>query len=168
MARHFKAIAAMARNRVIGRDNKLPWHLPEELKWFKQMTIYQVVIMGRRTFESLSKPLPSRETIVVSRAGAAFPGVKTVRDLAEISPEEDPREYYIIGGAQIFAKALPLCSDLYLTTVHREVEGDVFFPPFEHIFEPREVIQENPDFTIRRYENPSLVSGAAPERTRAG
>ena len=156
MARYFKAIAAMAQNRVIGRNNQLPWHLPEELKWFKQMTTGQVVIMGRLTYESIGRPLPNRETIVISRAGTTFPGATTVRSLGEIKPTQDEREYFIIGGAQIFAEALPLCSHLYLTSVHREVEGDVLFPPFEDRFELVETVKEHPDFTIRLFRNRSI------------
>lgn len=163
MARHFKAIAAMAHNRVIGRDNQLPWHLPEELKWFKQMTIHQVVIMGRRTYESIGRPLPQRETIVISRAGTTFPGTRTVRSLSQIRFQDDPREFFIIGGAQIFAEGLPLCSHLYLTTVHREVEGDVFFPPFEHLFVPAGVVKEHPDFTIQLFRNKTMPGNSSDE-----
>lgn len=158
MARHFKAIAAMARNRVIGRDNKLPWRLPEELKWFKKMTIHQVVIMGRKTFESLGKPLPNRETIVLTRGDFRSPGVRTVRGLDEIDLGSDPREFFIIGGAQVFEQTLPACSDLYLTLVKQEVEGDVFFPHFEHLFTFEGVIQENDDFVIQHYRNLNLTA----------
>lgn len=157
MPKHFKAIAAMGRNRVIGRENKLPWHLPEELKWFKRMTQHQVVIMGRKTFESLGKPLPNRETIVISRSGFAFPGVRVVPSAGHIAGAGDPREFFIIGGAQIFAETLPLCSDLYLTTVNLEPEGDVFFPEFENLFEPREMILQTPEFTIQRHQNKHLA-----------
>lgn len=159
MPRPFKAIAAMAQNRVIGKGNKLPWHLPEELKWFKKMTLNQVVIMGRKTFESLGRPLPNRETIVVSRTGLQIPGIRTVPGLEAISPQDDPRDYFITGGGEIFRAGLPLCSDLYLTVVKRELDGDVLFPPFEHLFELAEVVQENDDFVIRHYKkkarNPS-------------
>ena len=158
MPRPFKAIAAMAQNRVIGRENKLPWHLPEELKWFKKMTLNQVVIMGRKTFESLGKPLPNRETIVISRRGGSYPGVRTVGSLEEISREGDGREFFVIGGGEVFRDALPLCSDLYLTVVKREVEGDVFFPPFEHLFDLAGTIQENNDFVIQHYRNRQLNS----------
>lgn len=153
MRKHFKAIAAMARNGVIGHANKLPWHLPEELKWFKKTTTGNVIIMGRKTFESIGKPLPNRETIILSRAGFHFPGVRTVRDLAELSIQNDPREFFIIGGAQIFAETLPICSHLYLTIVKHEAEGDCFFPPFEQWFDREEVVLENPEFDIFLYRN---------------
>src|SRR5436305_15119378 len=81
---HFKAIAAMSENRVIGQGNKIPWHLPEDFKWFKKMTTGQVVVMGRKTFESIGKPLPNRETIVLSRSNFQHAGVGTVSDLPEL------------------------------------------------------------------------------------
>src|SRR5439155_16374461 len=81
---HFQAIAAMSENRVIGAGNKIPWHLPEDFKWFKQMTTGHIVVMGRKTFESLGKPLPNRTTIVLSRSPFSYPGVQTVSDLNEL------------------------------------------------------------------------------------
>jgi dihydrofolate reductase len=81
----FKAIAAMSENRVIGRGNQIPWHLPEDFKWFKQMTTGHIVVMGRKTFESLGRPLPNRTTIVLSRSRFSYPGVQTVSDLNELS-----------------------------------------------------------------------------------
>ena len=149
MPKRFKAIVAMSLNRAIGKNNKLPWHLPEDLKWFKKLTIGNVIIMGRRTWESIGKPLPNRESIVVSSTD--IPGVRTVRGLNEINPNADAREYFIIGGAQLFREALPLCSDLYLTLVNREVEGDVFLDPFEEKFSLFEKIQDTPEFSILHY-----------------
>lgn len=151
----FKAIAAMSLNRVIGAGNQIPWHLPEDFKWFKQLTTGHVIVMGRKTFESIGRPLPNRETIVLSRSGFAHPGVKTIRTLEELSALNDGREVFICGGAQIYAQALPLCSDLYLTLVKREVTGDAFFPPFENRFELADEIQDNPDFKILHYRNRS-------------
>ena len=178
----FKAIAAMSLNRVIGAGNKIPWHLPEDFKWFKKTTTGHVVVMGRKTFESIGKPLPNRETIVLSRGAFSFPGVRVIHDLKELnvlipspglpatlSPsagERDgvrgalgnpvlPREIFICGGAQIYALALPLCSDLYLTLVKREVAGDAFFPPFEDQFELAAEIRDTPDFKILHYRRPA-------------
>jgi dihydrofolate reductase len=147
--KQFKAIVAMSLNRVIGKENKLPWHLPEELRWFKEMTTGQVIIMGRKTWESIGKPLPNRETIVVTRAD--LPNVRTARSLAEIDLEADSRDYFVIGGAQLFREALPRCSDVYLTVVKREVEGDVFLDPFEHHFSGSRVVREGPEFSILHY-----------------
>jgi dihydrofolate reductase len=151
--KHFKAIAAMSENRVIGNGNKIPWHLPEDFKWFKKMTTGQVVVMGRKTFESIGKPLPNRETIILSRGPFQYPGVRTILDLGQIDPGREPREIFICGGAQVYAQALPLCSDLYLSLVKRVVDGDVFFPPFEDKFEKMETILESPEFTILHYRN---------------
>src|ERR1700720_4701426 len=122
----FKAIAAMSENRVIGQGNKIPWHLPEDFKWFKKMTTGHVLVMGRKTFESIGKALPDRKTIVLTRSSQPIPGVQTISELGQIaqgSPALRGREVFICGGAQIYQQALPLCSDLYLTVVNRTVEG---------------------------------------------
>lgn len=153
--KQLKAIAAMSLNRVIGQDNRIPWHLPEDFKWFKKMTTGNIVVMGRKTFESIGKPLPNRTTIVLSRSGFAYPGVQTIADLAELHPEREERDVLICGGAQVYAQALPLCSDLYLTLVKRTVEGDALFPPFEHLFQPVEEIMNTPEFTITHYQRTS-------------
>jgi dihydrofolate reductase len=150
----FKAIAAMSLNRVIGAGNKIPWHLPEDFKWFKKLTTGHVVVMGRKTFESIGKPLPNRTTIVVSRSADPIPGVHKVGDLAQIdleAPEFGGREFFICGGAQIYQQALPLCSDLFLTLVNRVVEGDTFFPAFEDRFVLAEEIFNGPEFKILHY-----------------
>lgn len=149
--KHFKAIAAMSLNRVIGNGNKIPWHLPEDFKWFKQLTTGHVIVMGRKTFESIGRPLPNRETIVLSRSHFSHPGVRTIADFAEINLANESREVFICGGAQIYAQTLPLCSDLFLTVVKREVEGDAFFPPFEDKFELAEELRDTPEFKILHY-----------------
>lgn len=149
--KHFKAIAAMSLNRVIGNGNKIPWHLPEDFKWFKQLTTGNVIVMGRKTFESIGKPLPNRETIILSRSQFSVPGVRTISDLREINPANESREIFICGGGQVYTQALPLCSDLYLTLVKREVEGDAFFPAFEDRFELVEELRDTPDFKILHY-----------------
>ncbi len=150
---NFKAIAAMSLNRVIGAGNKIPWHLPEDFKWFKQLTTGHVIVMGRKTFESIGKPLPNRETIVLSRSHFSNPGVRTVASLEEVPALAGGRDIFICGGAQIYRQALPLCSDLYLTLVKREVEGDAFFPPFEDRFELVEEIRDTPEFKILHYRS---------------
>jgi dihydrofolate reductase len=148
---HFKAIAAMAENRVIGLGARIPWHYSEELAWFKQMTIGQVVVMGRKTFESIGKALPDRETIVLSRTLTRLPGVRVVSGLAEINLAAESRDVYICGGAELYSQTLEVCSDLFLTHLKRAVEGDVYFPPFEHLFVRHEVLRETPDFRIVHY-----------------
>jgi dihydrofolate reductase len=148
----FKAIAAMSLNRVIGSGNKIPWHLPEDFKWFKQMTTGNVVVMGRKTFESIGKPLPNRETVILSRSGFSYPGVRTVSNLGALEPLTAGRDTFICGGAEIYAQALPQCSDLYLTLVKKEVVGDAFFPAFEDQFELAEELRDTPEFTILHYK----------------
>src|SRR5215210_2954243 len=101
--KYFKAIAAMSENRVIGLNNRIPWHLPEDFKWFKQMTTGQIVVMGRKTFDSIGKPLPNRQTIVLTRSPLSIPGVKTISDLAELDPEKECSQIFICGGAQLYA-----------------------------------------------------------------
>lgn len=155
----FQAIAAMSLNRVIGRGNQIPWHLPEDFKWFKQMTTGHVVVMGRKTFESIGKPLPNRTTIVLSRSQFQFPGVQTVRNLEDLTPMAAGRQVFICGGAQVYAQALPLCSDLYLTLVKRVVEGDAFFPPFEDRFTSVGEILDGAEFKIIHYQNRALMQG---------
>ena len=153
---NFKAIAAMSENRVIGNGNKIPWHLPEDFKWFKKMTTGQIIVMGRKTFESIGKPLPNRTTIVLSRTNFQHPGVQTISALNEIErviSDVADRQVFICGGAQIYEQTLPLCSDLYLTLVKRTVEGDAFFPPFENQFELAEEILDCPDFKILHYKS---------------
>ena len=155
--KHFKAIAAMSLNRVIGNGNKIPWHLPEDFKWFKKMTTGQVVVMGRRTFESIGKSLPNRETIVISRSGFKYPGVRTASSLNEIDLSEESRDVFICGGAQIYEQALPRCSDLFLTLVRGTVDGDVFFPCFEDRFFLKEQLLDTPEFQILHYQNNTLI-----------
>src|SRR5437762_5475366 len=136
--KHFKAIAAMSLNRVIGQGNKIPWHLPEDFKWFKKMTTGQVIVMGRKTFQSIGKPLPNRITVVLTKSQETIPNVLQVASLDDINPDAPEfagRDLFICGGAQVYGQALPLCSELYLTVVQRVVEGDTFFPPFEEQFE---------------------------------
>ena len=150
----------MSLNRVIGAANKIPWHLPEDFKWFKKLTTGQVVVMGRKTFESIGKPLPNRTTIVLTRSVAAIPGVRTISDLSEIDPSAPDvagQEIFICGGAQVYQQALPMCSDLYLTVVKREVPGDVLFPPFEEQFELADQIVENADFKILHFRQKDPV-----------
>jgi len=149
----FKAIAAMSQNRVIGNRLKIPWHLSEDFNWFKEMTTGQIVVMGRKTFESIGKPLPNRLTIVLTRTQRWIPGVQTVTDLNEIDLDHTTRTVFICGGAQVYEQALPLCSDLYLTLVKRVVDGDTFFPRFEDRFEIQEELLDCPDFKITHYRN---------------
>jgi dihydrofolate reductase len=143
----------MSLNRVIGRGNQIPWHLPEDFKFFKQTTMGHVLVMGRKTFESIGRPLPGRETIVVSRSGVHVPGVSCVHRLEAIPTPTRERKVFICGGAEIYRQALPWCAELYLTVVKRVVEGDAFFPAFEDQFERVEELRDTPEFQILRYRN---------------
>ena len=126
-------VVAMSRNRVIGRDNRLPWRLPADLAFFKRVTMGHPVIMGRRTFESIGKPLPGRLNIVVStQRGYEAPGCTVAHSMEEAyRVAGDAEEVSIIGGSAIFEAALSEADVIYLTEVDAEVEGDVFFPPFD-------------------------------------
>jgi dihydrofolate reductase len=124
-------VAALAENRVIGRDGDLPWHLPADLKHFKAMTLGKPVIMGRKTWESLRvRPLPGRRNIVVTRnAGFDAPGAETAPSLDDaLAMVAEAPEAAVIGGAALFEKALSRAEILHLTEVHAEIAGDVYFP----------------------------------------
>jgi dihydrofolate reductase len=125
-------IAAMARNRVIGAHNRMPWHLSADLKHFRALTTGHRVIMGRKTFASLGKPLPGRENVVVSRdAGFVAPGCMVVRSLGEaLAGSTLPPPIFCIGGAQLYAAALPLAREIWLTEIDAVFDGDTFMPPF--------------------------------------
>lgn len=184
-----KAVAAMSLNRVIGRDGTLPWHLPEDFRWFKQLTSGHLVVMGRKTFDSLPKALPGRVNIVLTRTPAelaadpafqekcagplvvdgwldrlrTLPAPPTPMErevwlipsgeLLRTALAEHPptREVFIIGGAQIYADFLPHCTDVFLTQVLREVEGDAFFPQFEEAFTLADVPLRTDDFEVRHF-----------------
>ena len=149
----FKAIAAMSENRVIGFGNRIPWHLPEDFKWFKSRPMGQVIVMGRKTYESIGRPLPGRETVVLSRTVAAIPGVRVIGSLEELDLSAEKREVFICGGAQLYSQTLDQCSDLFLTLVKRTVEGDAFFPEFESRFARVETLRDGPDFAIHHFRN---------------
>ncbi len=126
-------IAAVARNGVIGAHGKLPWHLPEDLKHFKNLTLGHPIIMGRRTWESLGKPLPGRENIVISRkAGFEAPGASVASSVAAaVALCSGEPLAFVIGGAEIYAAALPLADGLVLTEIHGNYEGDTRFPDWD-------------------------------------
>lgn len=148
----FKAIAAMSENRVIGNAGEIPWHLPEEFQWFKKATLGGILIMGRKTYESIGKPLPGRETYVLSRQPVNIPGVQHLTNVQQIRElETGEKTIWIAGGAEIYRQTLDDCDEIFLTRIHRQCEGDTFFPEFEDRFEPAEVIETNTDYTIKRW-----------------
>jgi dihydrofolate reductase len=126
-------VAAVAENGVIGREGGLPWRLPEDLKFFKRLTTGHTVIMGRRTWDELGKPLPNRRNIVVTRnRSREFPGAERAASLAEaLALASGDDQVFIIGGGEIYRQALPLADRMYLTHVHAVVEGDTFFPEWD-------------------------------------
>ena len=128
-------IAAVAKNGVIGKDNTLPWHLPEDLRHFKELTTGHVVIMGRKTWESLPerfRPLPGRLNVVVTRnAGYAAPGAAVVHSLEAAQKIDPGGTAFMIGGAELYAHALPLAQRLELTEIDADVDGDARFPAFD-------------------------------------
>ena len=123
-------IAAMAKNRIIGRDNQLPWKLPEDLRYFKAATLGKPVIMGRKTWESLGRPLPGRRNIVVTRnARYALAGAEVAPSLeAAITAVQEETEVFVIGGAELYRQALPIADRLYLTEIAEAFGGDASFP----------------------------------------
>jgi dihydrofolate reductase len=152
------AVAAMATNRVIGADGKIPWHLPEDLRWFKELTMGGTLLMGRLTYDSIGKPLPGRATIVMSRKdGLVIPGVEVIRDLSGLQNARTQGEIFVVGGSEIYRMALPYCRDLYLTEVKREVSGDRKFPVFEELFRFSSVLRETDDLRIVHYVNDEVL-----------
>ena len=149
----FQAIAAMAENRVIGNGNKIPWHLPDDFKWFKAKTMGHILIMGRKTFESIGRPLPGRETIILSQSGYRAPGTRTVESLEQLNEvlTDDDRIPYICGGAEIYRQTLGQCSDLYLTQVKGTFEGDAYFPKFESQFSQPDTLLHHEQFSVLHY-----------------
>jgi dihydrofolate reductase len=136
------AVVAASDNNVIGRDNAMPWHQPADLAYFKRVTMGKPILMGRRTFESIGRPLPGRRNIVLSNSGFTAPGVDTVRTLEEACAlvAGEP-VLMVIGGARLFALAMPRVEHIHLTRVHCQVEGDVFLPALDPV-EWREVARE--------------------------
>jgi len=118
---------------LIGRDQGLPWHLPADMIWFRRQTIGKPVLMGRKTFESIGRPLPDRTNIVITRRHVAFPGclvVNSVEDALCLAAGRE--ELMVMGGAQVYAQALALADRLYITLIHARFEGDTYFPDFNY------------------------------------
>ena len=130
-------VVAVSENNVIGKDNQLLWSLPNDMKFFKNTTWGMPVIMGRKTFESLGKPLPGRTNIVItSKPDWQSPGTITVSSLDEAihaAEETDAKEVFVIGGGQVYKQSMPVANRIYYTRVHTKVEGDTFFPEIDPI-----------------------------------
>ncbi|KMJ59666.1 dihydrofolate reductase [Bacillus sp. LL01] len=153
-------IVAADRNNLIGKDNDLPWRLPADLAYFKKITSGSTIVMGRKTYESIGKPLPKRKNIILSRKGFSAEGCETLPSLNEVKHlDEESKELFIIGGAHIFKEALPYSDFLYLTYIDEEFEGDTYFPSFnerewELISDEKGIKDEkNPyDYYFRKYK----------------
>lgn len=124
-------IAAMAKKQVIGQKGKLPWHFPEDLRHFRRLTLGHTVIMGRKTFESIGKPLPKRENIVISSQIWEKEGLTIVRSVEEALAVAQSKTVFIIGGEMIFKATLPLADYIYLTQIDHHFAGDTYFPDFD-------------------------------------
>jgi len=126
-------IVAHDLNRVIGKDNKMPWHIPNELAYFKEKTMGKAIVMGRNTFESIGRPLPGRLNIVITRNAAYKPDgvtvVNSIEDAIELARKHH-EEVMVIGGEQIFKEVLPYTDLMYVTLIKKEFEGDTFFPSY--------------------------------------
>jgi dihydrofolate reductase len=147
------AIVAMTPERVIGKNGTLPWHLPDDLKFFKKQTSGHAIVMGRKTFDSIGKPLPHRQNFVITRDPAwHHDGVESIHQPQELRefPLVDQR-VFIIGGEQIYRFFLPILTDIIVTHVRESHEGDTYFPEYEDLFPKSELIWEQEDFVIKRH-----------------
>ena len=157
--RKISIIVAMSQNSVIGLNNQLPWHISEDLKNFKKITLNHCVIMGRKTYDSIGKPLKDRRNIVISRNNSLLiNGVEVVNSLDKaISIVGDSSEIFIIGGEQIYTISLPLATHLYITKVNGHYKGDAFFPDFiqkewKEIAREDLISESNLNFSFLKYE----------------
>ena len=148
-----KAIVAISENSVIGKNGDLPWRISEDLKWFKKITLGHTLLMGRKTWESLPGALPGRQNWVLSRTAEPQEGMAVFRSMDEVKEALTPTQtLFIIGGGEIYSMALPLCHELYISEVRQKVpDGDAFFPKFKDQFRPEEVLDDNPEFLLRRW-----------------
>lgn len=158
------SIAAMARNRVIGKDNKMPWHIPEEFKYFRRTTMGKPLIMGRKSFDALGgQPLPGRANIIISRNPDAINGDviavatldEAIQKAREIAKKDGVDEVFIAGGAQIYEMAMPVTQRMYLTIIDHDYDGNVFFPEF-NMKDWREVsstpVDHEPPYAMKIFE----------------
>jgi dihydrofolate reductase len=149
-------IVAMTNGRVIGKSGQLPWHYPEDLRFFRQTTSGHVLLMGRKTYESIGKPLPNRRNVVLSRTMSATPGVEVIRDFSALwalpGLADSQQKVFLIGGAELFAQLLCECDGLYLTRVLKAYDGDTILAPFEQWFNAGEVIGTAPDLEFRYHQ----------------
>lgn len=147
------AIVAMTPERIIGKDGDLPWHLPEDLKLFKRHTTGHPIVMGRKTWDSIGKPLPNRQNIVLTRDTSwSAEGAERIHSPEEVSNLElIDSEVFIIGGAQIYTLFMPQLDEILVSHVYENHSGDTHFPEFEDMFRNVEVVEKYEHFELRRY-----------------
>lgn len=132
LAKPTHAVVAMANNGTIGRDGALPWHLRSDLQLFRRLTMGHALLMGRKTYESIGKPLPGRETFVLTKqADLEIPGVQTIRNIDDVYPQLGSRILFVVGGAEIYRQLLPMCQVIHLTKVLAEPVGDAKLSPID-------------------------------------
>lgn len=126
-------IVAMTKDHVIGKDNDMPWHLPEDLKLFKEKTSGHIIAMGRKTYESIGRPLPNRENFVITRSGKDIEGCKVFSSVEEClkAAKEYDKKLFFIGGGQIYADVVDMVDELHISYVKEDYEGDTYFPKFD-------------------------------------
>ena len=147
-------IAAMTKDRVIGKDNSLPWHIPEEMKHFRKLTLGNTVIMGSKTFASMSsKPLPNRNNIVLSSSLRPTEGIDVCRTIQEAVEKAKSygKEIFVIGGSSIYRQTIPLADKMYLSYIKKYYEGDTFFPAFDESEWEIETKEEHEAFDVVVY-----------------
>jgi dihydrofolate reductase len=152
-------VVAMSRNRVIGKDNKLPWHFSADLKHFKELTLGSTIIMGRRTYDSIGKPLPGRKNFILSRASnpRASEPLNFFASIDQALSQVKTPKAFIIGGEQIFKQTLDKIDGIYLTLIDQDYAGDAYYPELPKQFEERtrKKLQDNPKIEVIFYENTS-------------
>lgn len=151
------AIVAMTPERVIGRNGTLPWHLPEDLAFFKRTTSGHAIVMGRKTYESIGKPLPKRRNIVLTRDPAwSAPGVEVIHSPGELEALAGADEkIFVIGGAEIYSAFLDRLDEVLVSHVFENYPGDTRLPVFEHAFAEPEIVESHAGFEVRRYQRPT-------------
>lgn len=150
---HYTAVVGMAADRAIGKNGTMPWHLPQDLKVFKELTMGHPILMGRKTFESIGRPLPGRQNIILSRQkGVQREGVIWINHLQELECIDlMDEEIMVIGGAEIYSLMLPYLSKLWVSLVDGEYEADTYFPEFKSYFKPGELVEEYDGFDLYRF-----------------
>ncbi len=159
------AIVAMTPERIIGRNGTLPWHLPADLAFFKRTTSGHAIVMGRKTYDSIGRPLPKRRNIVLTRdPNWSAPGVEVIHDPAALSGLSGlTGRVFIIGGAAIYQLFLPLLDDLLISHVLESHPGDTRFPEFESLFPNSEVLETHPGFQVRHWHRRRISTNSPPD-----